>query len=126
MDFLIRYYWSRQDGETVTLPNGEWIEFLNDDSHRARLGARFSRMQNSRRTWYVGAAVEHEFGGDIRARTSRFDLPASDLEGTTGIGELGLILRPDAKHNFSLETGIQGYVGKYEGFSLGVRFEWEF
>jgi outer membrane autotransporter protein len=125
LDLMFRYYWSRQEGETVTLPNGEWIDFLDDDSHRIRLGARFSRVRDARRTWYIGAAVEHEFAGDIHARTSAFTLPAPDLQGTTGIGEIGLILRPDADHNFSLETGIQGYLGKYKGFSAGIRFEWE-
>jgi outer membrane autotransporter protein len=125
LDLMFRYYWSRQEGETFTWPTGEWIAFDDDDSHRVRLGARFSRARDARRTWYIGAAVEHEFAGDIHARVERGNVFAPDLAGTTGIGEIGLILRPDADHNFSLETGIQGYIGKYRGFSAGVRFEWE-
>ncbi|MDR1648787.1 MAG: autotransporter outer membrane beta-barrel domain-containing protein, partial [Synergistaceae bacterium] len=133
LDLLLRYYWNRQEGESVVLPGGtERVDFQNDDSHRARLGMRFSRATSARRSWYIGAAVEHEFAGDIHAWASssagRFKLPAPDLEGTTGIGEIGFILRPDKArdHNFSLETGIQGYIGKYEGFSAGIRLEWEF
>ncbi|MDR1732042.1 MAG: autotransporter outer membrane beta-barrel domain-containing protein [Synergistaceae bacterium] len=127
LDLLFRYYWSRQGGETVTFADGEWVDFDRDDSHRVRLGARFTRMRNSRQTWYLGAALEHEFGGTIHARNNKNQsLPAADLEGTTGIGEIGLILRPDQKHDFSLEAGLQGYFGKIEGFSAGIRFEWEF
>jgi outer membrane autotransporter protein len=126
LDVLLRYYWNRQEGDSVTLPDGEKVDFLGDDSHRARLGLRFSRAASARRSWYIGAAVEHEFAGGIHARTSKFDLPAPDLEGTTGIGEIGFILRPDKDRNLSLETGIQGYFGKLEGFSAGLRLEWEF
>ncbi|MDR2176155.1 MAG: autotransporter outer membrane beta-barrel domain-containing protein [Synergistaceae bacterium] len=135
LDLMLRYYWNRQEGESVLLPGGaERIDFLSDDSHRVRLGLRFSRAESARRTWYIGAALEHEFAGGIHARAvnvnenenGRFNLPAPDLEGTTGIGEIGFILRPDKDHNFSLETGIQGYIGKIEGFSAGIRFEWEF
>ena len=130
MDLLLRYYWNRQDGETATLPDGSWIDFDHDDSHRLRLGARFTRAHDYRRSWYVGAAVEHEFSGGIHASTSQFTLPAYDLSGTTGIGEIGVIIRPDrAKsddHDYSLEAGIQGYVGQYSGISAGLRFEWEF
>ncbi|MDR0616943.1 MAG: autotransporter outer membrane beta-barrel domain-containing protein, partial [Synergistaceae bacterium] len=131
LDLLLRYYWNRQDGERATLPDGSWIEFDNDDSHKFRIGARFTRERDYRRSWYVGLAAEHEFAGSIHASTSRFALPAYDLSGTTGIGEIGFIIRPDTTdddkdNNFSLEAGLQGYVGKYSGFSGGIRFEWEF
>jgi hypothetical protein len=132
LDLLLRYYWNRQDGDTATLPDGDVIDFGRDDSHRFRIGARYTRAHDYRRSWYIGAALEHEFSGGIHARTSRFILPAYDMEGTTGIGEIGIIIRPDrdtAKSddkNFSLETGIQGYTGKYSGISAGLRFEWEF
>ncbi|MDR3331508.1 MAG: autotransporter outer membrane beta-barrel domain-containing protein [Synergistaceae bacterium] len=129
LDFQLRYYWNRQGAESVTLSSGEWVDFLHDDSHRVRLGTRFSRDRD-RHTWYVGAALEHEFAGGIHARTDGFTLPAADMEGSTGIGEIGLIIRPNPdkgkQHNFSMETGIQGYIGKYEGFSAGIRLEWEF
>jgi hypothetical protein len=131
LDLLFRYYWNRQNGDTATLPDGNWIDFDNDDSHRIRLGARFTRAHDYRRSWYVGAALEHEFAGSIHARTSQFTLPAYDLEGTTGIGEIGVIIRPDRDDDdkdkdFSLEAGLQGYTGKYSGISAGIRFEWEF
>jgi hypothetical protein len=127
LDLMARYYWNRQDGETVGLPNGEQVHFGHDDSHRIRVGARFSRERDNRRSWYIGAALEHEFAGDIHASTDEFSyLPAYDLQGTTGIGEIGFILRPSEDSNFSLETGIQGYTGKYSGFTAGIRLEWEF
>jgi hypothetical protein len=78
--------------------------------------------------------VEHEFDGKARGRTGNFNLPAyglfdlrsESLEGTTGIAELGIDIRPYENRNFSIATGIQGYFGKYQGFSGGIRLEWEF
>jgi outer membrane autotransporter protein len=134
IDLRLRYYWDKQGGETVTLPNGEIVEFLDDDSHRLRFGARFTHEDEELRRWYIGAAVEHEFAGKAHARTVNFDLPgynlidlrSESLEGTTGIAELGVDIRPYKGRDFSIATGIQGYFGKYRGVSGGIRLEWEF
>ncbi|MDR1650111.1 MAG: hypothetical protein LBR71_07600 [Synergistaceae bacterium] len=134
VDLRLRYYWDKQDGETVSLPNGEIVEFMDDDSHRLRFGARFTHEDEELRRWYIGAAVEHEFSGKVHARTINFDLPgynlidlrSESLEGTTGIAELGVDIRPYKYRNFSIVTGIQGYFGKYRGISGGIRLEWEF
>jgi Fe2+ transport system protein FeoA len=134
VDILLRYYWDRQGGETVTLPNGEIVDFSNDDSHRLRFGARYTHEDDKLRRWYIGAAVEHEYAGDVHARSGNFDLQgyrlvdlrSESLGGTTGIAELGVDIRPYKNRDFSIATGIQGYFGKYRGLSAGIRFEWEF
>jgi outer membrane autotransporter protein len=135
IDLRLRYYWDRQGGETVVLPSGEMVEFGGDDSRRLRFGARYTHEDDHLRRWYIGAAVEHEFAGNVHGRTGNFNLPLYDnlydlhsesLEGTTGIAELGVDIRPFKDRNFSLATGIQGYFGKYRGVSAGIRFEWEF
>jgi hypothetical protein len=47
------------------------------------------------------------------------------LQGDTGMGELGCILRPSKNLPLFVDLGVQGYVGKREGVtgSLQVRFE---
>jgi hypothetical protein len=47
------------------------------------------------------------------------------LRGDTGIGELGLVLKPSKDLPLSFDFGVQGYIGKREGVtgSLQVRFE---
>ena len=40
LDFLARYFWARQNGETVSMSTGEEVTFKHDDSHRLRAGAR--------------------------------------------------------------------------------------
>jgi hypothetical protein len=134
VDLRLRYYWDRQGGETVTLPGGETVEFQDDDSRRLRFGARFTHEDAKLRRWYVGAAAEREFAGSAHARSRSFSLPkyglldlrSESLDGTTGIVELGVDIRPYENRDFSIATGIQGYFGKYQGISGGLRLEWEF
>ena len=42
------------------------------------------------------------------------------------MGEIGLISRPTRDNRFTLECGVQAYVGRIEGFSGGVRLGYEF
>jgi hypothetical protein len=47
------------------------------------------------------------------------------LQGDTGMGQLGLSLKPSKDLPLSFDLGVQGYVGKREGVtgSLQLRFE---
>ncbi|MDR0239135.1 MAG: hypothetical protein LBI88_02750, partial [Deltaproteobacteria bacterium] len=66
-----------------------------------------------------------EFDGRARATTYGYDIRRPDLTGGTGIGELGLTLKPSKTVPLSFDLGVQGYVGKREGVtgSLQARFE---
>jgi outer membrane autotransporter protein len=133
-DLLFRYYWTRLDGGKVTLSNGERIRFREDDSHRIRIGARLTHLWKENRFWYLGVAAERELDSKVRvnaivqdgANTRVFALDTHDFKGTTGIGEIGVIIRSRKNSPFSLEAGLQGYAGKFRGISGGIRLGWEF
>jgi hypothetical protein len=95
------------------------------DSHRLRSGARFSYAINEYVTPYIGAAYEHEFDGHARASVYGHKIDTPTLFGGTGIGELGLTLKPSKDLPLAFDLGVQGYVGNREGVtgSLQVRFE---
>ncbi|GHV49919.1 hypothetical protein FACS1894168_0360 [Deltaproteobacteria bacterium] len=48
------------------------------------------------------------------------------MTGSTGIGELGLTLKPSQTLPLSFDLGIQGYVGKREGVTGSLQARWEF
>jgi hypothetical protein len=125
-DLLGRYYWTRQGSKHATLSNGEEVDFDDDDSHRVRLGGRLTFVRDERRSWYLGAAGEYELDGDVNARAYGHSFGVPSLGGFTGIGEIGLIYRASKDDPFSLEAGIQGYIGQFRGLSGGIRMEWEF
>jgi hypothetical protein len=130
LDVLARYYWARQNSDNVTLPSGEVANFDSDDSHRARIGARFTHRYNERNSWYVGLAAEHDFDG-VSEGGFQFDgqtyltFGNPDFSGTTGIAEIGLLIPPAPGRSYSIEAGVEGYFGNLRGWSGGLRFEWE-
>ncbi|MDR0702322.1 MAG: autotransporter domain-containing protein, partial [Azoarcus sp.] len=42
LDLYVKYLWSHQEGDKVTLSSGDPVAFGDVDSHRARLGARLA------------------------------------------------------------------------------------
>jgi outer membrane autotransporter protein len=125
LDFYGKYFWTRQEGDSVTLSTGDPVTFKDVDSSRLRLGGRFAYALNEYVSPYIGAAWEHEFDGRARATTNGFDIDAPSLRGDTGMGELGLSLKPSSTLPLTFDLGVQGYTGKREGVTgtLQARFE---
>ncbi|GHS93284.1 membrane protein [Planctomycetales bacterium] len=93
LDLSGKYFWTRQSGDSVTLTTGDPVKFDDADSHRLRLGGRFSHAANKYVAPYIGGAWEPEFDGKVKATTHGLAIDAPSLRGDTGIGEL-LTLKP--------------------------------
>ncbi|MDR2006884.1 MAG: autotransporter outer membrane beta-barrel domain-containing protein, partial [Acidaminococcales bacterium] len=127
LDILLRYYYARQNGKTITLHTDERVDFAADESHRLRLGTRFTRQKNEYRYWYVGAALEYEFDGKARGiADGQYRLGEPDMGGLTGVLEVGGVAKPKPDSRFSAEYGVQFYAGKRSGLSGGIRLAWRF
>ncbi|MDR1487530.1 MAG: autotransporter outer membrane beta-barrel domain-containing protein [Deltaproteobacteria bacterium] len=116
LDLYGKYFWTRQEGDSVVTSNHDRVVFNDVDSHRIRVGGRLSYKVSELIHPYFGLAYDHEF--DAKATSSVYGLaiPAPKLEGGTGIGELGLEIRP-ANGKAAFGFGVQGYLGKREGVS---------
>jgi hypothetical protein len=125
LDLYGKYFFTRQKGDEITLPNGDPVRFEGSDSKRLRLGGRFSFSINDHISPYIGAAFEHEYDGRAGASTYGYPIDAPSLQGDTGIGEFGLSLRPSVDFPLSFDLGAQLYTGKRDGKtgSLQVKFE---
>lgn len=126
LDLSGKYFWTRQEGDSVTLSTGDPIDFKDVDSSRLRLGSRFSYMVNEYITPYIGAAYEYEFDGKARASTNGYDMKAPSMGGATGIGELGIVYTPSVSLPVSLDFGLQDAVGKREGVTGSLQIKYEF
>ncbi|MCG4632439.1 autotransporter-associated beta strand repeat-containing protein [Bilophila wadsworthia] len=126
LDLYGKYFWTRQQGDSVGLSTGEHLSFDDINSSRLRFGGRFAYILNEHVAPYIGAAWEHEFDGKARATTNGFDIDAPNLHGNTGIGELGLSLTPSADLPLTVDLGVQGYTGKHEGVTGSLMVKWEF
>ena len=126
LDLYGKYFWTRQQGDSVGLSTGEHLSFDDINSSRLRFGGRFAYILNEHVAPYIGAAWEHEFDGKARAKTNGFDIDAPNLRGNTGIGELGLSLTPSADLPLTIDLGVQGSTGKHEGVTGSLMVKWEF
>ena len=126
LDIYGKYFWTRVEGKSVRLSTGDPVNFKDADSSRLRLGSRFAYAVNEHVSPYIGAAYEHEFDGRARATTYGYSIDAPSIRGSTGIGELGLSLRPSMNMPLSFDLGVQGYTGKREGVTGSLQVKWTF
>ncbi len=96
LDLSAKYFWTRRQGDSVTLATNDPVTFESADSHRLRLGARFSRAVNARIAAYAGAAYEHEFAGEAKASSYGFRIAPPSLRGGRGAWPDRQALRCDA------------------------------
>ncbi|MCL2010436.1 MAG: autotransporter outer membrane beta-barrel domain-containing protein [Synergistaceae bacterium] len=126
LDFYGKYFWTRIGGDSVLVSTGEHVNFQDVNSHRLRFGGRFSHSMSQFVRGYVGAAWEHEFDGKAGAFADGYSLGSSSLSGSTGIGELGLLMTPSPTMPLFIDLGIQGYTGSREGVTGRLEVRWEF
>jgi outer membrane autotransporter protein len=125
LDIYGKYFWTRIGRDSVTLDTNDPVRFNSVDSHRVRLGSRFSHAVNDCITPYIGVAFEREFSGTVRASSYGHSLDAPSLRGNSGLGELGLSLTPSAVP-VTFDLGVQGHVGNREGVSGTFQLRWDF
>ena len=125
LDLSTRYIWTHQNSDTVKVA-GDPVKFDSADSQRWRTGARFAYAINEYVAPYAGAYYDYEFDGKARASTNGYGIDAPDLKGGTGVGELGLTIKPVKDSGFSMDLGVQGYVGVREGVTGSLQLKFEF
>ncbi len=125
LDLSAKLLWTRQDGDNVDVHDDK-VRLDDADSLRTRLGGRFSYAMNEYITPYAGAYWEREFDGKQRSSVNGVDIDSPSLEGDTGVGELGLTVKPVKDSDFSFDLGVQGYTGVREGVTGSLQLKFEF
>jgi len=128
-DFYGKYFWTRVEGDSVTLDTGDPLNLRGVVSSRLRAGGRLGYDVSENLTPYIGAAYELEVAGSSRAAINGSDTESPSLRGVTGvtgIWELGLNFKPSPARPLSLDLGAQGSVGQKEGISGSLQVKWEF
>ena len=121
-----KYIWTRVQGTDDTLTTKDKFEFDDMDSNRVRFGVRYSYKGSERFSPYVGAAFEHEFAGSSESRVYDQSVAAPSFEGSSGMGELGIMMKPSADLPLSINLGVQGFVGQKQGISGSCLVKYEF
>lgn len=123
LDISAKYLWARQNSDSATIL-GDRFKFDAADSHRVRVGARYSYKVDSKLSPYAGVAFEYEFDGRTRAGTSFVNYGSTSLKGSTGIAELGV--KYSNNKGLSVDLGVQGHVGRRRGIAGTLGMAWSF
>ncbi|MDR2788464.1 MAG: hypothetical protein LBD06_08945, partial [Candidatus Accumulibacter sp.] len=61
-----------------------------------------------------------------RATAHGYEITRPDLKGGTGIGEIGLSMKPSPSLPLTIDLGVQGYTGKRDGVTGSFRLNYRF
>ena len=126
IDYYGKLFYTRQQGDEVTVGTGATYDFDATTSLRTRLGARYTHQLSEKNAFYAGLAWQHEFDGESNAIVATTlgsaSAPAPSMKGDTGIMEFGW--RVNNSDKFELGLGVNGSVGKQKGvgFNLSLNF----
>lgn len=124
LDVYGRYYFSHINGSDVSIATGEEIDFDAVNSHRVRIGGRYTTTLTEKSKAYAGLAWQYEFGGDAKAAINGYSAPTPSLQGHSAIVEAGYKL--NAGKNLTLDFNLNGAMGKQRGIGGGIGAQWLF
>lgn len=125
IDAYARYFRSHQNGMSVKLSSGDDYDFASVDSHRLRLGFRYSQKDQQQGECYTGLAWEYEFDGEARASIGGDAAPSPSLKGSSTMLELGYRFMPE-NSRVSYDLHLNGWQGKRKGITGGASVKWAF
>jgi hypothetical protein len=122
LDLSARYFHTHRDGDDVDLL-GDRVSLSPITSSFVKAGARLTSSFTPTIRGYFGLYYEHEFDGDSEIIYAGMPLPKATLRGSTGTGELGLIVSSPSSP-LEVQMGVEGSAGRRDGISgnLSLRF----
>ena len=121
----VRYAYSHTAGASAHLSSGETYDFDAVNSHRLRIGARYTHGATALSQFYAGLAWEYELDGDARATSQGDSAPSPSLKGSSALLELGYRFAPQGSR-MSYDLNLNGWQGKRRGVTGGVSVKWAF
>ncbi len=125
IETYLKYFYSHQDSTSAKLSTGEDYEFGAVNSHRLRLGARYTHDMGAEGRFYAGLAWEYEFEGEARATYQGMSTPSPSLKGSSAMLEIGCRFAPKDSR-VSYDVNISGWQGKRKGFTGSIGIHWTF
>ena len=122
----VRYSYAHTAGASAHLSSGETYDFDAVNSHRLRIGTRYTHGGTELSQIYAGLAWEYEFDGDARATYQGDSTPSPSLKGGSALLELGYRFAPKADSRVSYDLNLSGWQGKRQGVTGGISVKWAF
>ncbi|CZE49995.1 autotransporter outer membrane beta-barrel domain-containing protein [Campylobacter geochelonis] len=116
--------YSRLSAKDATIASEEF-KFDASTSLRSKIGLGYTYSANDDLALYSSAAYEHEFDGKAKGYhvSSGTQIDSPSLKGDSGVFGVGAKYSVD---KVLFDANLQGYVGKKEGVSGGLKVEYKF
>jgi hypothetical protein len=124
LDVSAKYFFTEREASDYVL-FGETIHLEKSQSSRIRAGARLTYALSDSIRPYVGGYYEYETDGESGVSIRDYHLSGASIKGSTGIGELGLMLE-SLNIPIKFELGIQGTGGERDGVGGTARLSYAF
>lgn len=125
LNAYLRYFYTHTTGTHAVMDSGEHYDCAAVDSHRLRIGARYTYTASLMSQIYAGLAWEHEFDGTARATYDGDGTPAPSLRGGSALLELGCSIAPQ-NSPVRYDLRLTGWQGKREGLTGGISVRWTY
>ena len=116
-----RYFYSHISGDDVHLSSGEDYHFEPVNSHRLRIGGRWTHHCGMAADLYAGVAYEHEFAGEAVGYYRSLATNKPKITGNSVMVEVGYHMKPKADSPWTLGVGITGWAGRQQGVTGNLR-----
>ena len=126
IDAYLRYLYSHQNSFDATLSTNEDYDFDSVTSSKIRTGLRWTKAANEQNKFYAGLAYQYEFDNEATAHYDGDSTLSPDLKGSSGMAELGWLVKPGKDSNMAIDLAVTGWVGKKRGVNFRAGAQWFF
>ena len=124
-DLYTKFFYSHQDSDAFVI-NRNTVQMDTIESMRWRTGLSYCHRGFTPEgfvfDWQTSLAYEYEFDGKAEGSVDGYRIHESELEGSTGIGEVSITFMPSEDSGTRVRASIQGFVGAREGYIGQIRW----
>ena len=117
------YYHTHQNAMNTDLSSGEHYEFSSANAGRFRLGYKLTTRTSKISQVYTGLAYQYEHSSGITATYKTYSTPGSGDKGSSGMVELGWIIRPLKSLPWAVDINTTGWFGHQRGITAMAKVQ---
>ena len=117
------YSHAHQGGMSANLSSGEHYNFSSANSGRFRIGYRMTTRTSKISKIYTGLAYQYEHASGITATYKDYETPSAGESGSSGMLELGWIIKPLKVSPWAIDINATGWIGHQRGVTAMAKIQ---
>ena len=126
LDIYGFYYHTHQGGTSANLSSGEHYDFSSANAGKLRIGYRMTTRTSKISQVYTGLAYQYEHNSGITASYKGYNTADSGHNGSSGMLELGWIIKPLKENPWTVNINATGWIGNQRGVKAFAKVQKSF